>query len=147
DLEKFLGKTRIIQLRDCPDEELDAQVPKVTLAWLNRKAKEPIALSALSIFRWGFNHAMASLMLNSPALGDYKGTWGNIHEFLRGLQRTHMLRYGQGWYPLPRSLRDQLYHALPERKRAEYHLAAGIALAPYTMDSAAPSLAFDRAFL
>jgi len=32
-------------------------------------------------------------------------------------------------------------------RRAEYHVAAGIALAPYTVDATVPSLTFDRAFL
>jgi hypothetical protein len=147
-LAPLLGRTRIILLGDDPDDGLDVHVSRVTVERLSQK--EQTALLALSAFRWGFNHAMASLVLNDPTLPilrDYKHTWGIMRDFLLALCEKGVLRYGQGWYHLPFSLRDQLQQKLSDIEKATYHMAAGTALAPYTMNDTAPSLAFDRAFL
>lgn len=154
-LAAFLGSTRLILLRDPPDNDLDALAPRAALDELTQA--ERTALSALSTFRWGFTHSMAALCLRTMDLAALKHDWGNIRTFLRGLQDKGVLRYGQGWYHLPSSLRDELQQALQAGSGegtgtagvplVAYHLAAGKALAPYTVGDTVPAMAFDQAFL
>lgn len=154
-LEAFLGSTRLILLRDAPDNDLDALAPRAALDELTQA--ERTALSVLSTFRQGFTHSMASLCLRTMDLAALKHDWGNIHAFLRGLQDKGVLRYGQGWYHLPSSLRDELQQALHAESGegtgaagvqfVAYHLAAGKALAPYTLSDTVTAMAFDQALL
>ncbi len=60
-----------------------------------------------------------------------------------------MIRYCHGWYHLPAALRKELQQgpALSDIKKMAYHLAAGTALAPYTLDHSVPALALDQGFL
>ncbi len=69
-LAAFLGRTRIILLRDRPDDEIDSLFSRAALAELNQG--ELSALSALSTFRWEFTHAMAALLLATAGMENLK---------------------------------------------------------------------------
>jgi hypothetical protein len=136
-----LGRTRIILVPDHPDEALDSQ--RHGLAYDRLKLHERDALDALSTFRWGFSHTMASQMLSGAEIRAHDDTGDfSIQRFLRELCKKGVLRYGAGWYHLPASLQRRIYQPV-----AEYHLQAGLAFTPYASDMAISGVAVDRAFL
>jgi hypothetical protein len=92
-LERFLRHTRIILIRDLPDagsEGRDIDESEIDFKRLD-KQEYPV-LCALSTFRWGFSHTMASLMLFNNQLGRFPGTGNTIRSFRREWRRETACR-------------------------------------------------------
>jgi hypothetical protein len=144
-LSSYLRKTRIILLPDHPDKDLDLLRPRIAPEELD--IKDQAIISALSTFRWGFTHSMVPLLLDTAGIKYYMDKLGSIHNYLNKLHKNGTLRYCQGWYHFPSTLRKELYQSIPEVEKVKYHIAAGTALAPYTKGKAVPAMAFDQVFL
>ena len=146
DLYEYLGRVRIILLRDIMDNYLEVEFPLPEVSSLSDF--EQNFIKSLSVFRWGFNYSIALFMLRTSALAEqYSSGVSNIRNLLHSLVDNNILRYSMGWYHLPSSLRNSLYGSLSEEDKISYHMIAGKALAPYTHDVSLPSFSLDYAFL
>ncbi|MBI1902933.1 MAG: hypothetical protein HYS13_17690 [Planctomycetia bacterium] len=145
-LERHLGRTRIICVPEDQQLTLNAAPPACEISQADR-----LFLRAVRTFRWGFTQQMASMMLQVLADDQQlRAAWPRhyaLRENLSRLREERLLRYGQGVYHLPPDVRDALGPPHAPRDDARLHLAAGVAIAPYTARRPVPSLAFDLAFL
>jgi hypothetical protein len=134
----FLGKTRIVVLR----ETMDVDVAKHAIVAIESEIERTV-LDCLSIFRFGFTQQMAGILLLE--LG-YKGR--AIRDILNDLEQRGYLNYTiRGEFYIPGHIGwpvEQTSAAI----RAKRHYAAALALAPYLSSSIElSSLSFDRSFL
>jgi hypothetical protein len=138
-MQRFLGKTRIVVLREAVDVDISTRIPVAP-----EKDTELIVLNSLATFRYGFTQQMASLLLSQ--LG-YTGI--AVRNILQSLKERGHLNYTiRGEFYIPgRSGRPPIDQT-PAAMTVKRHYAAALALAPYLSSSTKlPSISFDRAFL
>jgi hypothetical protein len=134
----FLGKTRIVVLR----EVVDVDITMRAIVPIEIEIERAV-LDCLSIFRFGFTQQMAGILLSK--LG-YDGV--ATRDILNDLKDRGYLNYTiKGEFYIPGHIGwpvEQTSAAI----RAKRHYTAALALAPYLSSSIElPSLSFDRAFL
>lgn len=133
-MRELIGQTRIIVIPS--DEPLEEEQPDEGVT-----PEHMPLLSALKVFRYGFNQQMAEVLW---------GTLGHksvqVRRLLEQFLELGVLRYGLGEYHVPGKIGTSRAPADSALARAKAHYAAGIAMAPYLSLSNLPAIAFDRAF-
>lgn len=147
-----VGNTRLVLLTDGSEAADRAQVdarfsfdppPPLRVA-KTRTPDADAALERLSVFRFGFSHLGACLVLQDICLNG----WETLR-LLEHLVGVGLLEKGQNTYMMPFEVRNETVRLMPKPPTAlaRPHLMAAAYYAPYFMASDFPAVPADEAFL